>query len=112
MTSAGQARQLPTGGRRHGGGQGANLQLRTIPAADAKASWNPADQPARLLEIISPAGFERYFADLADILSGPGSPDPGQLAALAGRYGLDVDPASISRLADAHGLKVASRGVE
>jgi hypothetical protein len=77
MTSAGQDRQLPTSARRHGGGQGANLQLRTIPAADAKASWNPADQPARLLEIISPAGFERYFADLADILSGPGSPIPG-----------------------------------
>jgi hypothetical protein len=57
-------------------------------------------------------GFERYFADLADILSGPGSPDPGQLAALAGRYGLDVDLASISRLAAAHGLKVASREVE
>jgi hypothetical protein len=41
------------------------------------AFWNPADQAARLLEIISPTGFERYFADLADTLSGPGSPIPG-----------------------------------
>src|SRR5918993_419406 len=26
--------------------------------------WNAGDQPARILEIISPAGFERYFAEL------------------------------------------------
>jgi len=55
------------------------------------AFWNPTDQPARLLEIISPAGFEQYFAGLADVFAGPGSPDAGRLAALAGRYGLDVD---------------------
>jgi len=76
------------------------------------AFWNPGDEPARLLEIISPAGFEQYFAGLADILSGAGSPDPRQLRALADRYGLDVDLASIPRLAAAHGLKVASRGME
>lgn len=71
------------------------------------AFWNPSDQPARLLEIISPAGFEQYFTGLADILSAPGLPDTGQLAALADRYGLDVDLASIPRLAAAHGLRVA-----
>jgi quercetin dioxygenase-like cupin family protein len=27
--------------------------------------WNASDEPARVLEIISPAGFERYFAELA-----------------------------------------------
>src|SRR5918994_5291394 len=26
--------------------------------------WNAGDEPARLLEIISPAGFEQYFAEL------------------------------------------------
>lgn len=71
------------------------------------AFWNPTDQPARLLEIISPAGFEQYFTGLADILSGPGTPDTGQLAALASRYGLEVDLASIPRLAAAYGLRVA-----
>ena len=38
------------------------------------AFWNPADEPARLLEIISPAGFEQYFADLAEIFAIPGAP--------------------------------------
>ena len=33
--------------------------------------WNATTQPARLLELISPAGFEQYFAELADLLLGP-----------------------------------------
>ena len=71
------------------------------------AFWNPTDQPARLLEVISPAGFEHYFSGLADILSGPQSPDTGLLAALASRYGLELDLASIPRLTAAYGLKLA-----
>ena len=70
------------------------------------AFWNPADRPARLLEIISPAGFEGYFAGLGEIFTGQGPPDPGRLAELADRYGLDLDLASIPRLAAAHGLRV------
>src|SRR5215208_6045457 len=29
--------------------------------------WNASDEPARLLEIIAPAGFERFFAELVDL---------------------------------------------
>jgi mannose-6-phosphate isomerase-like protein (cupin superfamily) len=29
--------------------------------------WNDGEEPARLLEIISPAGFERFFAELSDL---------------------------------------------
>ena len=29
--------------------------------------WNAGDTPARMLEIISPAGFERYFAELVEL---------------------------------------------
>src|SRR5918996_398798 len=29
--------------------------------------WNAGDEPARLLEIISPAGFERFFEELSDM---------------------------------------------
>jgi quercetin dioxygenase-like cupin family protein len=28
--------------------------------------WNAGDEPARILEIISPAGFERFFGELVD----------------------------------------------
>lgn len=68
------------------------------------AFWNPTDQPARLLEILSPAGFESYFAELGEILAASGLPDMAALGALAERYGLELDPASIPRLAAAHGL--------
>ena len=29
--------------------------------------WNAGDEPARILEIIAPAGFEKFFAELVDI---------------------------------------------
>lgn len=68
------------------------------------AFWNPTDEPARLLELIVPGGFERYFAELDAILATPGPPDLDALAQLAARYDLEVDPASVPRLAAAHGL--------
>ena len=48
--------------------------------------WNATTQPARLLEIISPAGFEQYFADLADLLRAGGDVD--QIAKLMAKYGM------------------------
>src|SRR6187397_2738965 len=51
--------------------------------------WNAGDTPARLLEIISPAGFERYFAELGE-LGGSTRAAPEDLAALGARYGLEV----------------------
>src|SRR5512146_1823504 len=29
--------------------------------------WNQTDEPARILEIISPAGFEKYFEEVAEL---------------------------------------------
>jgi mannose-6-phosphate isomerase-like protein (cupin superfamily) len=66
--------------------------------------WNAGDEPARLLEIISPAGFEHYFEELVELLANAGPPDPGALGALAGRFGLEVDLASVPRLVEEYGL--------
>src|SRR3954452_3260442 len=62
------------------------------------AFWNPTDEPARVLELIVPGGFERYFAELGEILAQPGPPDLAALAQVAARYDLDVEPESIPRL--------------
>jgi mannose-6-phosphate isomerase-like protein (cupin superfamily) len=86
------------------GGPGAVL---VKPRGVPHAFWNATDRPARLLEIISPAGFEGYFAGLGEIFAGQGPPDPGHLAELADRYGLDLDRDSVPRLAAAHGLLVS-----
>ena len=59
--------------------------------------WNAGDAPARLLEIISPAGFEQYFVELVE-LGGSTRAAPEDLAALGARYGLEVDPQSIPDL--------------
>jgi len=72
------------------------------------AFWNPTDERARILELISPGGFESYFAELGGILSRPGPPDLTALAELASRYQLVMEPESIGRLASEHGLDVPS----
>jgi mannose-6-phosphate isomerase-like protein (cupin superfamily) len=61
--------------------------------------WNAGDEPARILEIISPAGFERFFEELLE----PESPDRPR-ATLPQRYGLEIDVDSISGLLQRHDL--------
>jgi quercetin dioxygenase-like cupin family protein len=65
--------------------------------------WNAGDTEARLLEIISPAGFERYFGELVELFL-EGRPPPEVLAEVRSRYGLETDPSSIARLVAEHGL--------
>jgi mannose-6-phosphate isomerase-like protein (cupin superfamily) len=64
--------------------------------------WNAGDEPCRVLEIISPGGFEGYFEELLD-LQGP--PEPEWVAALGARYGLEFDFASIPVLCERFGLE-------
>jgi mannose-6-phosphate isomerase-like protein (cupin superfamily) len=65
--------------------------------------WNPDDAPCRILEIISPGGFEHYFEELAAIMS-PSAPDLEKVAELGARYGLEFEPESVPRLCEEHGL--------
>jgi quercetin dioxygenase-like cupin family protein len=59
--------------------------------------WNAGDEPARILEIISPAGFERFFDELVD-LGGVTQTEPHTLADLCARYELEMDPESVPGL--------------
>jgi mannose-6-phosphate isomerase-like protein (cupin superfamily) len=65
--------------------------------------WNAGDGPARILEIISPAGFEKFFDQVTD-LAGRGELDPARMAALAADYGADLDLDSVPGLLAAHRL--------
>jgi mannose-6-phosphate isomerase-like protein (cupin superfamily) len=67
--------------------------------------WNPGDEPARILEIISPAGFERFFDELVD-MGGAMNAEPAQFGALAARYNLDVRPETIPELLERFSLKM------
>ena len=64
--------------------------------------WNAGDEPARVLELISPGGFENYFAELAPLLRP--ERDIDRMARVQERYGLQMDFSSIERLSREHGL--------
>jgi quercetin dioxygenase-like cupin family protein len=68
------------------------------------AFWNAGDEPARLLELISPAGFERYFEELAPVLQAEGPPDLERLAAIRDKYALSMDMGSREALTERYEL--------
>ena len=80
-------------------------ELVVKPRGIPHAFWNAGDEEARLLEIISPAGFEQYFADLSPLLSVEGEPDFGAMAEVRARYAISMDVESIGALREAYGLE-------
>ncbi len=54
------------------------------------AMWNVTDEPARILEIVMPAGLEEYFTELAPILHQHGPEATERFDQLATRYGLTI----------------------
>jgi mannose-6-phosphate isomerase-like protein (cupin superfamily) len=67
--------------------------------------WNAGDEPCRILEIIAPAGFERFFAEL-DGLGGALKADPQDLADLNARYGLEMQPETVPGLLERFDLRI------
>lgn len=55
------------------------------PRGQMHSMWNAGRTPARIIELITPGGFERYFRELADLVT-DGSLDPGVAADLARKY--------------------------
>jgi len=68
------------------------------------AFWNAGDEPARLLELISPGGFENYFRELAPLLAAT-EPDEAAIGEVVARYDLEIDFGTIPVLAETHGLQ-------
>jgi mannose-6-phosphate isomerase-like protein (cupin superfamily) len=67
--------------------------------------WNAGDEPCRILEIISPAGFEKFFAEL-DAMGGGIESDPEAVAALSQRYGLEMQPDTVPGLIERFGVRI------
>lgn len=74
------------------------------PRGVAHAFWNAGDEPARLLEMISPAGFENYFREMAPLLAATDR-DQSAIGDVA-RYELDIDFDTIPTLAEEHDLRL------
>jgi Cupin domain len=60
----------------------------TKPRGEVHAMWNAGPVPARMIEIISPGGFEGFFRELSDLVAA-GPPSPHARLEIAERYGLE-----------------------
>jgi mannose-6-phosphate isomerase-like protein (cupin superfamily) len=67
--------------------------------------WNAGDEPCRILEIISPAGFEHFFQELV-AMGGAIQADPDALGQLSARYGLEMQPETVPELLERFGLVI------
>lgn len=76
----------------------------TKPRGELHTMWNAGDTEARMIEVITPAGFERFFRELADLVQ-DGPPDPAAVAELSAGYGLFMDPTWVPELMAKHGLR-------
>jgi mannose-6-phosphate isomerase-like protein (cupin superfamily) len=55
----------------------------TKPRGQMHAMWNAGKVPGRIVEVITPGGFEGYFRELGELLADTGQPaDPGASASL------------------------------
>ena len=74
------------------------------PRGEWHTFWNAGEDACRILEIIAPAGFERFFSELVD-LGGVAQADPASLGDLCERYALEMDPGSIPDLVERFGVR-------
>jgi mannose-6-phosphate isomerase-like protein (cupin superfamily) len=61
--------------------------------------WNARKTPCSIIEVVSPAGFERYFREIAEA---PG--DVEHLARVNKAYAIDMDLESVAALCERFGL--------
>ncbi len=68
--------------------------------------WNSGPGDTRLLEILRPPEFGRFFREASALLPEGGEPDFDRLAGLAERYGMSLLMDWVPELAARHGLTV------
>ena len=73
--------------------------------------WNAGSETARLIEIISPAGFEHFFEELAAAFeAGGGQPDPELVQELGARYEHEYVIDWVPELEERYGVSVLHGG--
>lgn len=61
----------------------------TKPRGEVHTMWNAGSAPARMIEVITPAGFENFFHAMTEIVAA-GPPQPEEMMKLAADYGLEI----------------------
>jgi mannose-6-phosphate isomerase-like protein (cupin superfamily) len=81
----------------------------TKPRGEMHAMWNAGSVPARMIEIISPAGLENFFWEVSELVLAAAPPDLTQLVALAETYGVQFgDPDWLPDIIDRYKLDASS----
>ena len=80
------------------------------PRGQVHAMWNAGKAPARMIEVISPAGFEGFFRELVAITD-VRRPDPAEVGAIGDRYGLPfAQPDWLADVIERYELTPPARG--
>jgi hypothetical protein len=79
---------------------------RIKPRGEWHTFWNAGETPCRIIEVVSPAGFENYFREIAEVFADAagGRPDLARFAQACERYELDMDMDSVPELCERFGL--------
>jgi len=81
----------------------------TKPRGEMHAMWNAGSVPARMIEIISPAGLENFFWEVSELLRAAAPPDLTQIVALAEGYGVQFgEPDWLPEIIDRYKLDASS----
>ncbi len=70
--------------------------------------WNDTDEPARILEIITPGGFEKYFEEVAVLAELGAPPDDPRRRELAEKYHVEFDRSRVMEIAQKYNLILPS----
>ena len=70
--------------------------------------WNQGETRARVLEIISPAGFEKYFEEVAALAAQGAPPDDPRRRELSERYQIEFDRSRVMEIAQKYNLALPS----
>jgi hypothetical protein len=73
--------------------------------------WNAGDRPGRIIEVITPGGFENYFRELSELLAEPADGVQAGFAELATKYGLTYgEPEWLDDVVRRYGLRAPTHG--
>lgn len=74
-------------------------ELLRKPKGEWSTFWNPGEEPAVMLELLSPAGLEELFKQFTGT-----PPEPQELVRMAAKYDCDIDLEGTMALAQRHGV--------
>ena len=70
--------------------------------------WNAGDEPCRILEIISPSGFEHFFNEMGDTIAATNAKGPGDVlpnSDLPERYAIEFQPERTAEICQTYGVR-------